>query len=94
MRRRLLRRVAALEGTAEMEQDEEIRREVWEGKIPVCFSVDEREMGINPTPPELCFVSTYAVIMTITLELRKDLSPADLFCRQLLPNQLLLINTG
>ena len=40
----------------------DIRREVWDGKIPVCFSVDQSELGPSQLPlPEPCFVSTHTV---------------------------------
>ena len=35
-----------------------IKKEVWEGKIPVCFSVDEGELdGGTRNIPEPCYVS-------------------------------------
>ena len=41
--------------------DEGIKREVWEGKVPVCFSVAEEEVGLNiageRAVPEPCYVS-------------------------------------
>lgn len=40
--------------------EESIRQEVWEGKIPVCFSVAVEEVGINlrgeTAVPEPCYV--------------------------------------
>ncbi len=38
-----------------------MRREVWEGKIPVCFSVAEEDLGLNISSgeratPEPCYV--------------------------------------
>jgi len=44
--------------------DEGIKREVWEGKVPVCFSVAEEEVGLNRVRervvPEPCYVSRRA----------------------------------
>ena len=37
--------------------DEGTRREVWNGKIPVCFIVDQEEVGTTNIPPEPVFVS-------------------------------------
>ena len=40
--------------------DADIRREVWDGKIPICFCVDENEVGSSSLPPpEPCFVSHF-----------------------------------
>lgn len=34
-----------------MANDREVLREVWEGKIPICFHLDEDEVvGLNPDP--------------------------------------------
>ena len=45
--------------------DQSIRREIWDGKIPVYFSVAEEEVGVNLSGemviPEPCYVS-YGVL--------------------------------
>lgn len=60
---RLLERVKATWCWCEM-GDEGIKREVWEGKVPVCFSVAEEEVGLNRVRervvPEPCYVSRRA----------------------------------
>ena len=40
--------------------EEGIKRKVWEGRIPVCFTVAEEEVGYNFSDmavPEPCYVS-------------------------------------
>ena len=42
--------------------DESVRKELWEGRIPVCFRVAEEEVGMGVSGerviPEPCYVST------------------------------------
>ena len=43
--------------------EEGIKRQVWEGRIPVCFTVAEEEVGHNFSDmavPEPCYVSAAA----------------------------------
>ena len=41
-----------------------MKREVWEGKVPVCFSVAAEEVGLNMAGerviPEPCYVSGWS----------------------------------
>ena len=37
--------------------DEQVRKEVWDGSVPVCFSLDDDEVGFNRRNlPEPCYV--------------------------------------
>lgn len=33
-----------------MADDREILREIWEGRIPICFQADVNEVGYSPEP--------------------------------------------
>lgn len=40
-----------------MSEDDSVRKEVWDGKIPVCFTVDDRELSASiKKTPEPCYV--------------------------------------
>ncbi|KAL5483676.1 hypothetical protein EMCRGX_G020081 [Ephydatia muelleri] len=40
-----------------MSEDDSVRKEVWDGKIPVCFTVDDRELSASiKKTPEPCYM--------------------------------------
>ncbi len=44
--------------------DEQVKREVWDGSVPVCFSIDDEEVSFNKSNlPEPCYVSSYLYIV-------------------------------
>lgn len=52
-------------------EDESVKREVWEGKVPVCFSVAGGEVGLNMAGerviPEPCYVSGWSAYVRRSL---------------------------
>lgn len=44
-----------------MGDDESVRKEVWEGRIPICFNLDDEEVGYSVTgeraTPDTAYVS-------------------------------------
>jgi len=42
-------------------EDDQVRREGWEGTGPVCFSIADEDVGYNRRSlPEPCYVSQYS----------------------------------
>jgi hypothetical protein len=54
--------------------DEEIRKEVWRGQVPICFSLSENELSTLNGPPPLYLQiprASYLPLYSATLKVRQ-----------------------